>query len=97
MNEHETMVVFKTSKKWGLPIAIFPCQPGGLFGCMAYYPYNDEMGSILKATKRYRMTSNPDDISFVTDKLKAKGYNLRVWRRMPSESEMAKWLAVGND
>ncbi len=33
----------------------------------------------------------------VIEEMETAGYDLEVWRRMPTEAERVKWMAKGND
>jgi hypothetical protein len=33
----------------------------------------------------------------VIEEMEAAGYDLEVWRRMPTERERARWMAKGNN
>jgi len=100
----KTMVVFKTTRHCTTTTALFPCQEQWAGSCYNdrtvtnYWPGLDEFteASVLFVRLAYK-NATEQEAAPVKAALEAKGYDLEVWRRMPSPAERQRWMAKGND
>ncbi len=102
-DSHKTMVVFKTSRSGWTTIAMFPCQE--IWHCSnigdrtvkSYWSNLDSFSesSPLFINIAYRKATD-EEAAPVKAALEEKGYNLAIWRRMPSRAERHKWIEAGN-
>ena len=100
----KTMVVFKTRCNVSfITMAVLPCheKPERKSSCSVYWKTIagstlDNISSMLREAHGWRKATE-QEAAPIKAEMETKGYNLEVWRRMPTKSERERWIEKGNE